>query len=76
MTETAAPIANETRFRRVAGSRANAALHQLERLTHTADRRRYTYTDEQAAEIVGKLRQALDRLEAAYNGADQLRIEL
>lgn len=66
------------RFRRIAGHRANRALDYLEMLVRTADRSRYAYTDKQAREIVGKLRQALDQLEAAYSnkGTTRLRVEL
>jgi hypothetical protein len=64
------------RFRRIASNRANRALEQLERLITTADRGRYSYTDEQAAEIVSKLRQAVDQVEIAYSQKRRLRVEL
>jgi uncharacterized protein YukE len=64
------------RFRRIAGGRANSALATIERLANTADRNRYSYSDRQVDEIVGKLRQAVDQLEAAYAGKTRLRIEL
>lgn len=66
------------RFRRVAAHRANKALDYLESLMRTADRSRYHYSDKQAAEIVGKLRQAVDQLEAAYASKrdKRLRVEL
>ena len=66
------------RFRRVAGYRANRALDYLEMLLRTADRSRYMYSDKQVAEVVGKLRQAVDQLEAAYSakGTKRLRIDL
>jgi len=64
-------------FRRVAGHRANRALGYVESLLHTADRSRYAYTDEQVAEVVGKLQQAVDQLAAAYkNTTPSLRVEL
>jgi len=64
------------RFRRIAGRRANQALGTIERLINTADRDRYAYTDQQVGEIVGKLRQAIDQLEAAYAQKRRLRVEL
>lgn len=64
------------RFRRIASGRANRALEQIERLITTADRGRYSYTDEQVAEIVGKLRQAVDQVEIAYSQKRRLRVEL
>ena len=50
----------------------------MEALLRTADRSRYHYSDKQAAEVVGKLRQATDQLEAAYSGggATKLRVDL
>lgn len=66
------------RFRRIAGHRANRALDYIEALLRTAERARYSHNDEQAQEIVGKLRQAVDQLEAAYagGGSRKLRVEL
>jgi hypothetical protein len=64
------------RFRRIASSRANRALETLEKLITTADRSRYSYNDEQAAEIVSKLRQAVDQVEIAYSQKRRLRVEL
>lgn len=66
------------RFRRVAGLRANNALTYMEKLLHTADTTRYSYSEAQAAEIVSKLRVAVDQVEAAYAGAvgERLRVEL
>lgn len=66
------------RFRRVATLRANRALGYIESLLHTADRGRYSYNDEQVAEIIGKLRQATDQLAGAYAGqtSPSLRVEL
>lgn len=64
------------RFRRIAGGRANRALEYIERLIRTADRDRYSYTDKQVAEIVGKFRQAVDQLEAAYAQKRRLRVDL
>lgn len=54
------------RFRRVATYRANRSLAYLESLVRTADRSRYSYTEAQVAEILGKIRQATDQLAAAY----------
>jgi branched-subunit amino acid aminotransferase/4-amino-4-deoxychorismate lyase len=64
------------RFRRVAGGRANKALEHIERLITTADRSRYSYTDDQVAEVVSKLRQAVDQVEIAYSQKRRLRVEL
>lgn len=64
------------RFKRIAAPRANRVLSGIERLANTANRDSYTYTDKQVAEIVGKLRQAVDQLEAAYAQKRQLRVEL
>lgn len=66
------------RFRKVAGHRANRALDYMEMLLRTADRGRYTYTDEQVTEIIGKLTQATDQLAATYAGQrkPQIRVEL
>jgi hypothetical protein len=64
------------RFRRIAGGRANRALEQIERLITTADRSRYSYTDEQVAEITSKLRQAVDQVEIAYSQKRRLQVEL
>lgn len=66
------------RFRRIASQRANRALDYMEMLLRTADRSRYVYNEKQAGEIVGKLRQAVDQLEAAYSGSgvSKLRVEL
>ena len=66
------------RFRKVAGHRANRALDYMEALLRTSDRGRYSYTEEQVAEILGKLRQATDQLAAAYSGqqAARLRVDL
>lgn len=64
------------RFRRIASGRANRALENIERLIATADRSRYSYTDEQVAEIVSKLRQAVDQVEIAYSQKRRLRVEL
>jgi branched-subunit amino acid aminotransferase/4-amino-4-deoxychorismate lyase len=66
------------RFRRIARARANHALEHIERLMRTADRTRYSYTDEQVAEVIGKLRQAVDQLEVAYAQERRggLRVEL
>lgn len=66
------------RFRRVASFRANRSLSYIESLLRTSDRGRYSYTDEQVTEIIGKLRQATDQLAAAYAGQaqPQLKVEL
>jgi len=66
------------RFKRIASHRANRALDYMESLLRTADKSRYHYSDKQAAEVIGKLRQAVDQLEAAYAGArgSKLRVEL
>jgi hypothetical protein len=66
------------RFRRVASYRANKALDYLESLMRTADRSRYHYSDKQTAEILAKLRQGIDQLEAAYASRrdKRLRVEL
>ena len=66
------------RFKRIATYRANRALDYMEALVRTADRSRYHYSNKQAAEVVGKLRQAIDQLEAAYagGGSTKLRVEL
>lgn len=66
------------RFKKVAGHRANRALDYLEMLLRTADRQRYVYSEKQVTEILGKLRQAVDQLEAAYagSGRSSLRVEL
>jgi hypothetical protein len=66
------------RFRRVATHRANRALNYIESLLRTTDRTRYSYSDEQVAEVIGKLRQATDQLAAAYAGqtSPSLRVEL
>jgi hypothetical protein len=66
------------RFRKVATFRANRALDYIERLQNTSDRSRYSFTDEQAVEIIGKLNQAIDQLAAAYAGQrkNQIRVEL
>lgn len=64
------------RFRRIASGRANRVLEGLERLITTADRSRYSYTDDQVAEIVSKMRQAVDQLEVAYSQKRRLRVEL
>jgi hypothetical protein len=54
------------RFKRVAAHRANKALDYIDSLTRTADRSRYHYSEKQVGEILTKLRQATDQLEAAY----------
>jgi hypothetical protein len=66
------------RFRRVAGQRANRALDYIDSLMRTADRSRYHYSDKQAAEVIGKLRQGIDQLESAYAAKrdKRLRVEL
>jgi predicted RecB family endonuclease len=66
------------RFRRVAGHRANKALDYIESLMRTADRSRYHYSDKQAGEVIAKLRQGVDQLEAAYASKrdKRLRVEL
>jgi hypothetical protein len=64
------------RFRRVASRRANAALKQLEMLLRTSDRSYYSYNDEQVAEVMGKLRQAVDQLAGAYSGAAKSRLKV
>jgi hypothetical protein len=64
------------RFRRVASYRANRALGYIESLLRTADRGRYSYTDEQIAEVIGKLRQAIDQLAAAYAGQAEARLRV
>ncbi len=66
------------RFRRVATRRTNTALKLLAALIRTADRRRYHYSERQVEVIITTLRQAIDKLEAAYAGKtdDQLRVEL
>lgn len=71
-------LARIERFRRIASYRANRALDYIEALQRTADHGRYSYTDEQAAEIIGKLQQATDQLAAAYAGQQRhrLRVEL
>ena len=57
------------RFRRVAARRANNALKQIELLLRTANEGNYSFTAEQAEQIVSKLRSGVDRLEAAYAGS-------
>jgi hypothetical protein len=66
------------RFRRVASRRANNALKNMEALIRTSNRSNYSYTDEQVAEVIGKLRQATDQLAAAYAGSAgaSLKVEL
>ena len=64
------------RFRKVAGHRANRSLDYIDMLLRTADRSRYSYTDEQASEIISKLRQATDQLAAAYSGQRSTRIRV
>lgn len=66
------------RFRRVASFRANKALAYMEALERTSERARYSYTPEQVAEIIGKLRQGIEQLSAAYAGQQEprLRVEL
>jgi hypothetical protein len=64
------------RFRKVATHRANRALGYIEALLRTADRGRYSYTDEQAGEVIGKLRQATDQLAAAYAGQQESRLRV
>lgn len=66
------------RFRKVASHRANRALDYMEALLKTADRGRYSYTQEQAAQIVNLLTQAVDQIAAAYSGQRnaRLRVEL
>ena len=64
------------RFRRVAGYRANKALDFIEGLLNTSDRQRYSFTDEQASEIVSKLHQAVDQLGAAYAGQRKSRVRV
>lgn len=66
------------RFRRVASHRANKALDYIESLMRTADKSRYHYSDKQAGEVVTKLRQATDQLEAAYASKrdKRLRVDL
>lgn len=66
------------RFRRIASHRANKALGYIEALLRTADRSRYLYSEKQTTEVVTKLRQAIDQLEAAYSGggAAKLRVDL
>lgn len=79
MTKALAPekeLERIERFRRIASGRANRALESIERLIITADRSRYSYTDEQVAEIVSKMRQAVDQLEVAYSQKRRLRVEL
>ena len=64
------------RFRKVATHRANRALDYMEMLLRTADRSRYSYSDEQAAEVIGKLTQAVDQIAAAYSGQRQTKIRV
>lgn len=64
------------RFRRIAAARANRALENIERLMRTADRDRYSYTDQQVSEIVSKFRKAVDTLESAYAERQKIRVEL
>jgi hypothetical protein len=64
------------RFRKVASHRANRALDYIEGLLNTADRSRYSFTDEQAAEITSKLNQAVDQLAAAYAGQRKSRVRV
>jgi hypothetical protein len=65
------------RFRRIASHRANRSLGYIEALMRTADKSRYEYTDKQVGEILGKLRQATDQLEAAYSSKSKgLQVEL
>jgi hypothetical protein len=69
----------EERFKRVAQRRANAALNEIEKLMRTANRNGgYEFTEEQSEQIVGLLRAAVDKLEAAYAGArgEKARVEL
>ena len=53
-------------FRTVAKRRTNGALKQMALLEETADTARYEYTDEQVSTIITSLRNAVDRLQAAY----------
>lgn len=66
------------RFKKVAAHRANRSLDYMEALLKTADRSRYSYTQEQAAQIVNLLTQAVDQIAAAYSGQRnaRLRVEL
>jgi hypothetical protein len=74
--EVNAELQKIERFRRVASHRANRALGYIEALLRTADRGRYSYTDDQAAEVIGKLRQAVDQLAASYSGQSQTRLKV
>ena len=64
------------RFRKVAPHRANRALDYVEALLRTSDRSRYSYTDDQASEVISKLHQAVDQLAAAYSGQRQTKIRV
>jgi hypothetical protein len=83
MSATAAPPVVDreaekvARFRKLATQRGNRALKYLDMLARTGDRSRYSYTEEQTDLIVATLRDAVDKVEAAFAGkSDQLTIEL
>lgn len=52
------------------------ALDYIEGLLNTSDRSRYSFNEEQAAEIVTKLHQAVDQLGAAYAGQRKTRVRV
>jgi hypothetical protein len=64
----AAQRERQARFKRVAARRANRILGDIEMLIRTANPHQYSYTEEQANEVIAKLQQGVDQLAAAYSG--------
>lgn len=56
------------KFRRLAEQRVNRAVYDLERLIPLANKRAYSWTPEQAAEILAALKESVDKVRRAFEG--------
>lgn len=56
------------KFRRLAEQRVNRAVYDLERLIPLANKRAYSWTPEQAAEILAALKDSVDKVRRAFEG--------
>jgi hypothetical protein len=69
------------KFRRLGRKRFVKAVERLQMFIPLANRGSYSYTDEQIAHLVGRLRDEVDKIEAAFEAAknrprDEINIEL
>lgn len=64
------------RFRRIASSRSNRVLHNLELLMNCADRKNYDYDETQVNEIFNTIESAVAQAKSKFNPKVRRRIRL